>query len=401
MMGIAIVVTSLTLVLVFVWMVSLSLRSQRLEQEKKARDIAYRKTIEKAREQEKQERVFKAETGHIPTILFLAKETERHSPREALYWYEQAAKQDNIAGMYGIVRICKSAIDDIILREKAHFWETAIAGYEGDLDALFTTGQALVDGKAVDMDIAKGIELITNAAQQSHIPSMLYMGHWYLNPNNVDRSPLEALHWFERAACEHSIDGQIQLGLCYLRGVGVKADRKVASYWLELAAEKGSPEAMYQAGMAWKGCGKLGNALAYIWLFMASYYGFEEAKAQRDNVTTLLGVDVVVSLQSVAKPLIRKISDGNVVPRSIIKALDKLYKRDSYLPQVIPENTEEPNSAQESAAGEESNDSAVAEDNGSAASLNSYEMPSVGPKHLDFSQSFTAVKPNSSSVKPE
>ncbi|OXE31991.1 hypothetical protein CA163_14995, partial [Vibrio parahaemolyticus] len=131
-MGIAIAATGLSLVLIFVWMISLSMRRQRLETERKAREAAYRKAMQKAREQERKEREFKAETGHIPTILFLAKEAERDNVRQALYWYDKAAKLDNVTGMYGIVRLSERMREDVILKEQANFWRTAIAGMEGD-----------------------------------------------------------------------------------------------------------------------------------------------------------------------------------------------------------------------------------------------------------------------------
>ena len=97
--GIAIGATGLSLILIFVWMFSLSLRKKRLEEERKEREIAYRKAIEKSREQERQDRLFKAETGHVPTILYLAKEAERTNLKEAMYWYDKAANYDNVTGM--------------------------------------------------------------------------------------------------------------------------------------------------------------------------------------------------------------------------------------------------------------------------------------------------------------
>ncbi|MGL6054260.1 MAG: tetratricopeptide repeat protein, partial [Vibrio metschnikovii] len=67
--GIAIGATGLSLILIFIWMISLSIRKKRLEAEKKAREEAYRKTLERMREQEKKDRLFKAESGHVPTML--------------------------------------------------------------------------------------------------------------------------------------------------------------------------------------------------------------------------------------------------------------------------------------------------------------------------------------------
>ncbi len=89
----------------------------------------------------------KAEGGHIPTILFLAKEAERTNLKEALYWYNKGARLDNVNSMYGIVRMSDRMREDLILKEQANFWRLAIAGLEGSLDAKFEAGKALVHGR--------------------------------------------------------------------------------------------------------------------------------------------------------------------------------------------------------------------------------------------------------------
>ena len=105
LIGIAIGATGLLLLGLFMWMLVLSMRKQRLEQERREREIAHRKAMEKHRKQEREERIMKAEDGHIPTILFLAKEAERKNVKEALYWYDKAAKLDNVTGMYGMASL--------------------------------------------------------------------------------------------------------------------------------------------------------------------------------------------------------------------------------------------------------------------------------------------------------
>ena len=139
--GIAIGATGLLLLGMFMWMLALSIRKKRLEQERKEREIAYRKAIEKARIQEQKERHFKAETGHVPSILYLAKEAERNNIKEALYWYDKAAHLDNVNGMYGIVRLSMKRKEDLILREQANFWQLAIAALDNDMSAKFEMGQ--------------------------------------------------------------------------------------------------------------------------------------------------------------------------------------------------------------------------------------------------------------------
>ncbi|EDP59713.1 SEL1-like repeat protein [Vibrio sp. AND4] len=331
-MGIAIVATGLSLILIFVWMISLSMRKRRLEAEKKARETAYRKAMQKAREQELRERVFKAETGHVPTILYLAKEAERDNIKQALYWYDKAAKLDNVPGMYGIVRLAERVCEDVILKEQANFWRTAIAGIEGDVEAKFAHGKALVFGRGTEKNIPKGHQLIEEAADEGCIPAMLYMGEWQRSPENTSGQRSDALFWFMKAAEQDNVDGKIQVALCYLNGVGTEKSLIKGCYWLERAAEGGSAEAMYHAGEAWKDTDKTGNAIAYIWLFLSANMGYEPARVVRDEVASNIGVDVVVGLQSIAKPLQRKLASGTVKKHAIIRALNKVYKRESYFP---------------------------------------------------------------------
>jgi len=340
-MGIAIGAAGLSLVLVFIWLVSLSMRKKRLEAERKAREVAYRKAIEKARRQEKKDRLFKAETGHIPTILFLAKEAERTNLKEALYWYEKAAQDDNINGMYGIVRISAQRKEDLILKEQANFWKTAIAGLEGDKQAKFEMGKALVYGRGTTKNIPKGNSLIEEAANSGNTEAMIYMGDWSVSKENSNKSPEASTRWYKAAAEKESAEGKIKLGLNYINGVGVAKSHGRGCYWLECAAEKCDAEAMYRAGEAWADHGEFGNAIAYIWLFLSAHFGYEEAKQLRDKVGSNLGVDSVVGLQSLAKPIMKKLSSKSVTRHSIIKALNKLYKRGVPIPKKVEDIDED------------------------------------------------------------
>ncbi|MET1279475.1 tetratricopeptide repeat protein [Vibrio navarrensis] len=388
MMAVAIGATSLSLLLVFVWMFSLSLRKQRLEQERKAKEAAYRRAIEKAREQERQERLFKAESGHIPTILFLAKEAERTNLKEALYWYNKGARLDNINCMYGIVRISERMREDMVLKEQANFWRLVIAGAEGNLGAKFEAGKALVNGRGVEKNIPKGYGLVEEAATEGNLDAMLFMGDWSQSYQNPDKSSDSAFEWYHKAADLGSVDGQIQLGLSYLSGLGTSKDHTKGTYWLERAAEKGSAEAMFHAGEAWRDYGKTGNALAYVWLFLASHFGYEKARAMRDQVATKIGVDIVVGLQSVAKPLMKKLEAGKVGKHSIIKALNKVYKRPAYFPPLEKPLDADTQLLSDDAAFEETllADTVEVEQEPVSPNANS------GKPSLDFSQSFEMPK---------
>lgn len=330
---IALGVTGISLLVIFAWMASLSAKKKRLAIEKIEREKAYRRAIERQRDEERKERIFKAETGHIPTQLFLAKEAEINNPREALYWYEQAALQENEMGMYGVVRVCGRAKEDVVLNEKSKFWQLAIEAHNGNNVAKIALGKAFIGGKGVDQNIDKGISTIESIADEGNIDAQIFMGDWYIAESNVNSNPKLSAEWHFKAAQQNSPQGQLKLGIHYRDGKGVDKNTVRAIYWFEVAAEQGDSEAQYLAGEAWIGRGTKGNAIAYLWLFLSAYFGYEPAKSRRDDVGNLLGVDAVVGLQGMAKPLLRKLSDGALVKHSMINALNKLYKRDSYLPE--------------------------------------------------------------------
>ncbi|AUI87608.1 hypothetical protein BS333_14435 [Vibrio azureus] len=334
-LGLGIIATSLLLILIFIWMVSLSMRKKRLETEKKQREAAYRQAIQKARQQEQQDREFKAETGHVPTILYLAKEAEKGNLSKALYWYKKAAHLDNVTGMYGVIRLSERMRDDIVLKQQINFWRLAIKGIEGDLEAKLSAGTALVTGSGVEKNIAKGIEWIEGAATEGYLPAIIYMGEWQSSPQNAHPKPNDALSWFVKAVEQGSTEGKINLARCYLQGIGAQHSLLNGRYWLERAAEDGHVEAMYLAGEAWLEQEDTGKFIAYIWLFLSTSLGFDKARPLRDDVASQIGIDVVVGLQSIAKPILHKLSSGALKPHTIIRALDKIYKRVPFTPSEV------------------------------------------------------------------
>lgn len=328
--GIAIGVTGLLLLGMFMWMLALSVRKKRLDQERKQKEIAYRKAVERNRRQEKEERVMKAEGGHIPTILYLAKEAERSKPKEALYWYTKAAKLDSVTGMYGIVRISNKMKQDVILKEQAKFWQTCIHANEGSLAHKYEMGQALIYGRGTEVNEPKAIAVLEAAASQNHIESLIFLGDWWAPDQNND--PQMSTAYYRKATELKSNAGRMKLGLNYIHGVGVASSFSTGVYWLERAAEKGYLEAMYKVGEVWMDHKPNGNSISYIWLFLAAQLGYEPARTLRDQVALKIGVDTVVGLQGLSKPMIKKIRDNKVSKHSIIKALNRLYKRGIPIP---------------------------------------------------------------------
>ena len=335
-MGIAIGATGLLLLGMFLWMLALSMRKKRLEQERKEREIAQRKALEKNRQREQSERISKAESGHIPTILYLAKEAERAQPEEAVYWYTQAAKLDNIAGMYGVVRLSDIFNQNEVLKQQAAFWKLCISAAEGSINAQFEMAKALLKGEGTDVNMDKGVAVMESVAAQNHLEALLYLGDWNIADNNPKKDSKKSTQFYHKAALEKSNEARMKLGLSYIQGRGVPSNFERGIYWLERAAEKGYLEAIYKVGEAWVDHKKNGNAIAYIWMFIAGNLGHKDASHRRDEIAGVIGIDSVVGLQSIAKPMAKKIAEKKVVKHSIIKALNRLHSRD--IP--VNENTE-------------------------------------------------------------
>lgn len=295
---------------------------------------AYKKALSIEKSEEKKKYIFKAESGHLPTQLYLAKEAEKTNPKEALYWYEHAAMQDSDIAMYSIVRICGQFAGDIILSEKSKFWQLAIEAKKGDDAAALTVGKALIGGKAVTQDLDKGIAMIQTVAEKGNPQAQLFMGDWYVSKSNAQPDEMLASEWYFRAAQQGEIEAQIKLAEHYRDGVGVPQNLVRASYWFELAAEKGEALAQYHSGLVWHGQSDSGNAIAYIWFYLSDYYGHSPAKTMLDELAVIIPVRNIVQLQNMAKLLIGKINDKSMKKHTLIKALNRSYQRESYFPDV-------------------------------------------------------------------
>jgi TPR repeat protein len=330
LIGIFIGLVGLLLIFSVIWMMIVSVKQKSQEFEKKARVEARRKAVQRNHTQERQERISKAAEGHLASILFLAKEAELRDIKEAIYWYEKAAFLASPTGMYGVVRLCARFNNDAVMIEKSRFWQRYIKGIEGNLDALFESGKALIAGLGTIHNPELGIKTVEKAALSHHIGAQIYMGDWCLK-DDVAKTE-DANIWFAKAAKLESCEAMVKLGRNYLNGRGVEKDHKKGCFWLESAAERGDTRAMCHAGKAWIDVGEYGNSIAYIWLYMASVLNYEPAKALRDEVANKIGVDSLVVLQGFANPLLKKLRNGAIARHILIRALNRLYKRGVPIP---------------------------------------------------------------------
>lgn len=331
-----IVIGVIILVLPLLWFLvryfSVSKEKERKEVQKQQADDARIKALEEQKAAEKKDRVYKAQTGHVPTQMYLAKEAEYSSPKEALYWYEKAAESDNELAMYSVIRLCDAKMGDAEAEGKSRYWSKVIKARNGSDEAKFEMGLALLKGDGIAVNVDKGIAFIEEVADKGDLDAQLFMADWHVAESNPRPSPKLAAEWNLKAAENGSVEAQVSLGRQYAEGKGVPVNPKKATYWLELAAESGDVGAQFYAAEMSAETSDDGNAIAYIWFWLAAENGVEEAKSRRDQVGHLMGVDSVIGLQGMAKPLLKKMRAGKITKHTIIKALDKLYERESYFP---------------------------------------------------------------------
>lgn len=145
-----------------------------------------------------------ASEGQLSAQLELARENETSNPKEALFWYERAAEQDEMEGILGFVRVCESVDDELVAQDKYRYWKNALEAAKGDEQAEFEQGLALFEGYGTRSNMDRGLKLIEHAASRSCLRAQMFLADWYRSPENPFANKDTAKMWRDRA------DGNIE-----------------------------------------------------------------------------------------------------------------------------------------------------------------------------------------------
>lgn len=113
----------------------------------------------------------------------------------------------------------------------------------GNAGAAYELGIGLLEGRFGQIERAKGIHWLEQAAVRDHPLAQYQLAREGLAP---DRK----LAWLERAASFGYTPAEFYLGMAYAYGEGVAPDDQIAVKWYQRAAEKGYAEA--QSSLAWR-----------------------------------------------------------------------------------------------------------------------------------------------------
>ncbi|WP_120512576.1 tetratricopeptide repeat protein [Photobacterium salinisoli] len=305
--------------------------------EQALKDEKYRQVLEQAKAVEHEEKVKKAQSGHIPSILSLAKENEIGNLRVALSWYQKAAELGNEIGQNALARLSRQDVDDPHGEAKSRYWECLVKANNNEPEALFELGRYEIRGYGTAINTASGVSHLIKAAEMEYVPAQLFLGDWYVVDSNPTPSPRRAFFWRLKSAVNNDAMGCIKVAYCFQTGVGATRDRRRAIYWLEKAAELGNLEAQYLAGkMHLNNDQPVTNvtdaAVAYIWFSVAFASGYLDAKKERDLAVQHVGIESILNVQKVAKQIYKFLHNPPVPVHSTMDLLDKMYDRSKYRP---------------------------------------------------------------------
>lgn len=146
----------------------------------------------------------------------------------------------------------------------------------GDASAQVLLGLCYFDGKGVEQDYDKAIELWKKAAEQNNIDAQGWLGFAYHEGEGVPQNYAKALEWYSKAAEQGSLEAYFCIGSCYSEGEGVPQDDAKAVEWYSKGATQGEANSQCALGI----CYSEGKGVAKD---MAKAFEFWKKAAEQGN----------------------------------------------------------------------------------------------------------------------
>lgn len=205
---------------------------------------------------------------------------------------KQKAELGEITAVKNLINLYKLGSETVERNNEQVILWTKKAAELNDPKGLYELGLFYLTGLIVEMDIEKGIDLISQSADHQFPAALLYLGKLYLfgyynqpkdttaalkylknaarlsdNPeantllgifelNNKKPDFAQAYKYFYSAALANNGKAQYYIGLMYKNGFHVKQDFKEAAHWFKLSARQRDAQALYSLGyLFYKGLG--------------------------------------------------------------------------------------------------------------------------------------------------
>lgn len=171
------------------------------------------------------------------------------NPDQVFEWISRSAKQNYVIAIYGVGLTYldgKGVQRDI----KRSIELLTIAAKRGYTTAEYKLGQLARRGYTGSRK--DGVTWLTIAAKKNHPDALAELGMMYRDGETVEKDEKHAYALFLRAHETGSTDGALLLGNLYFKGRGVEQDYAEAKRWYESAASRGNPTALTNLGRLYK-----------------------------------------------------------------------------------------------------------------------------------------------------
>lgn len=163
------------------------------------------------------------------------------NPREAIYWYLQAAQQghmipqNNLGNIYFIEGNLEEA-EKWLLKSAQQGFPIAIVTLANLYSTKATTSINQTEIAANQLKAAKGYQI----AAENNFPFACHrLGDIYASGLGLEKDEQEAVKWYQKAAEQNFQPSQEVLAQAYLEGLlGLPKDSQQAEYWQKKATPK-------------------------------------------------------------------------------------------------------------------------------------------------------------------
>jgi TPR repeat protein len=191
-----------------------------------------------------------AEKGIVPAMLIIGQFSRESNPLEAMKWFELAATKGSTPAMIQAGLLYSNRRQPGDDRKALEYFLQA--ANTGDRSGKYLTGECYYFGKGVQVDVAKAIGFLQEAAAMREPRAMDLLGTHYRKNRQFD----QARKCYEEAAAEGYPLSLSNLGVLYMNGEGVQRSPEIAANLFKQGAEKGDPTAMFfYAGCLQEGLG--------------------------------------------------------------------------------------------------------------------------------------------------
>ena len=278
---------------------------------------------------DRKDKIERANKGNITAQLALGADLELVDQNGSIKWYLKAADQNSQQAFYALVRLYDNNYDDPESNEKSKYWAARLGDSKGKQSSTFRLGKYYLEGTGCEKDIELGTKTITTLALKDHLKAQLFLAQWY---QKLQDGHPEGFYWMLKAAYQDDPKAMVTVSSCYYHGIGTKKNIYKAIYWTERGGELKSPESQYRSAEYNQKVSSSHNAVAYIWSYLAVANGHEEAHNLKNDLEAALPLEILLTIQNVARKLHVLMDEKPVKKHSVIRLLNKFYVRENYLP---------------------------------------------------------------------